>query len=75
MGMMLRDAGRHAERIMVMVQGGMSEAGNDEITRSWSRCVNEYRLHPDHRPESVVIENAALDGRLERHAGGRVTLA
>lgn len=68
MGMMLRDGDRHAERIMVVVQRGMSETANDEITRSWSRCVNEYRLHPDRRPESVIIGNAALEGRLERQA-------
>lgn len=68
MGMMLRDADRHAERIMVTVQHGVSEAGGDEITRSWSRCVNDYRLHPDRRPESVILERAALEVRLERQA-------
>ena len=69
MGMMLRDADRHAERILVTVQRGLGEAGgDDQVTRSWSRCVNEYRLHPDDRPESIVMERAALEARLERQA-------
>ncbi|MEP7295117.1 MAG: sigma-54-dependent Fis family transcriptional regulator [Burkholderiales bacterium] len=68
MGMMLREADRHAERIMVTVQSGAHENGNDAITRSWTRCLNEYRLHPDHPRGPAVIENAALEGRRERHA-------
>src|SRR5689334_23035686 len=47
MGMLLRDTDRHAERIMVMVESATGEQGNDPVTRSWSRCLNEYRLHPD----------------------------
>jgi transcriptional regulator of acetoin/glycerol metabolism len=68
MGRMLREADRHAERIMVMVQSGAHEQGNDAITRSWSRCLNEYRLHPDQPREPAVLERAALEGRRERRA-------
>jgi len=68
MGMLLRETDRHAERIMVMVQSGAHEQGNDAITRSWSRCLNEYRLHPDHPRKPAIIENAALENRRERKA-------
>jgi len=68
MGMLLRETDRHAERIMVMVQNGVHEQGNDAITRSWSRCLNEYRLHPDRPRKPAIIENAALEDRRERKA-------
>ena len=68
MGMLLRETDRHAERIMVMVQSGAHEQGNDAITRSWSRCLNEYRLHPDQPRKPAIIENAALESRRARKA-------
>ena len=68
MGMLLRDTDRHAERIMVMVESATGEQGNDPITRSWSRCLNEYRLHPDRPRKPAIIENAALESRRERRA-------
>ena len=68
MGMLLRETDRHAERIMVMVQNGVHEQGNDAITRSWSRCLNEYRLHPDRPRMPAIIESAALEDRRERKA-------
>src|SRR3954451_13355918 len=64
---MLREAERHAERIMAMVQSGAHESG-DAITRSWSRCLNEYRLHPDRPREPAIIEGAVLEARRERRA-------
>jgi len=68
MGMMLRDADRHAERIMVTVQNGTHENGRDAIMRSWSRCLNEYRLHPDHPHQPAILESAALEDRRARRA-------
>jgi sigma-54 dependent transcriptional regulator, acetoin dehydrogenase operon transcriptional activator AcoR len=68
MALMLRDNDRHAERIMVMVQSGANQQGNDAVTRSWSRCLNEYRLHPDHPREPAIIESVALEARRERKA-------
>ena len=68
MGMLLRETDRHAERIMVTVQNGVHEQGSDAITRSWSRCLNEYRLHPDHPRKPAIIESAALESRRERKA-------
>lgn len=68
MGMLLRDTDRHAERIMVMVKSAVGEQSNDPVTRSWSRCLNEYRLHPDHPRKPAIIENAELESRRERRA-------
>jgi transcriptional regulator of acetoin/glycerol metabolism len=68
MSMLRRETNRHAERIMVMVQGGAHEQGNDAITRSWSRCLNEYQLRPDHPRKPAIIESAALETRRERKA-------
>ncbi|GAA0750104.1 sigma-54-dependent Fis family transcriptional regulator [Ideonella azotifigens] len=68
MGTLLRETDRHAERIMVMVKNGTHEPGNDAIMRSWSRCVNEYRLHPDRPRTPSVIDRAALESRCERKA-------
>ena len=64
---MLREADQHAERIMAMVQSGAHENG-DAITRSWSRCLNEYRLHPDRPCEPAIIESAVLESRRDRRA-------
>jgi transcriptional regulator of acetoin/glycerol metabolism len=68
MGMQLWDTDRHAERIMVTVESATGELSNDPITRSWSRCLNEYRLHPDRPRKPAIIENAALESRRERRA-------
>jgi transcriptional regulator of acetoin/glycerol metabolism len=68
MGLPVQDPDRHAERIMVMVQNGVHEQGNEAITRSWSRCLNEYRLHPDRPRKPAIIERAALENRCERKA-------
>ena len=68
MGMQLRETDRHAERIMVMVESATGEQSNDPVTRSWSRCLNEYRLHPDRPRKPAIIENAALESRRERRA-------
>ncbi len=68
MGMLLRESDRHAERIMVMVENATGEQVNDPVTRSWSRCLNEYRLHPDRPRKPAIIENAALESRRERRA-------
>ena len=68
MGMQLWDTDRHAERIMVTVESANGELSNDPITRSWSRCLNEYRLHPDRPRKPAIIENAALESRRERRA-------
>jgi transcriptional regulator of acetoin/glycerol metabolism len=66
--MLLPETDHHAQRIMLMVQSGAHEQGNDAITRSWSRCLNEYRLHPDRPRKPAIIESAALESRRDRKA-------
>jgi len=66
--MQLRETDRHAERILVTVGSATGEQGNDPVTRSWSRCLNEYRLHPDRPRKPAILENAAFESRRERRA-------
>lgn len=68
MALMLRDQDRHADRVFDVVRSGLHDQGNDVITRSWSRCLNEYRLHPDKPREPSIIANAALQSRCEQRA-------
>jgi len=59
---------RHAEHVMDVVRSGIHESANDVVTQSWSRCLNEYRLHPDKAREPAVISRAALEERRARQA-------
>ncbi|KRB22327.1 sigma-54-dependent Fis family transcriptional regulator [Rhizobacter sp. Root16D2] len=59
---------RHAEHVMDVVRSGVHESASDVVTQSWSRCLNEYRLHPDKAREPAVISRAALEERRERQA-------
>jgi transcriptional regulator of acetoin/glycerol metabolism len=59
---------RHAEHVMDVVRSGIHESASDVVTQSWSRCLNEYRLHPDKAREPAVISRAALEERRERQA-------
>ena len=72
MALMLRDAGlpadRHADHVLDVVRTGFHEQANDVVMRSWSRCLNEYRLHPDKPREPTVISRVALDERRARRA-------
>jgi hypothetical protein len=46
MTLTMRDAHRHADRILELVRSGFHEQANDVVAQSWSRCLNEYQLHP-----------------------------
>jgi transcriptional regulator of acetoin/glycerol metabolism len=59
---------RHAEHVLDVVRSGLHESANDVVTRSWSRCLNEYRLHPDKAREPAVISRTALEERRARQA-------
>jgi len=64
----MREAGEHAHRILEAVRQGAARASADEaVARSWTRCLNEHRLHPDrpHRPPVLApAELAARQARL-----------
>ncbi|HEY8711105.1 MAG TPA: sigma-54-dependent Fis family transcriptional regulator [Burkholderiaceae bacterium] len=72
MALMLRNAGqpadRHADHVLDVVRSGFHEQTNDVVMRSWSRCLNEYRLHPDKPHEPTVITRVALEERRARCA-------
>jgi len=65
----MREAGEHARRILEAVGQGAARASADEaVARSWTRCLNEHRLHPDrsHRPPVLTpAELAARQARLD----------
>lgn len=68
MTLMPRQGDRHADRVLDVVRRGFHEEGNDLVTRSWSRCLNQYQLDPGRAREPVVIESAALQSRRKQHA-------
>lgn len=59
---------RHADHVMDVVRSGLHEQTNDVVTRSWSRCLNEYRLHPDKLRKPAIIGREALEERRARQA-------
>jgi transcriptional regulator of acetoin/glycerol metabolism len=59
---------RHADHVMDVVRSGLHEQTNDVVTRSWSRCLNEYRLHPDKLRKPAIIGRDALEERRARQA-------
>jgi transcriptional regulator of acetoin/glycerol metabolism len=65
---MLRDAQRHTDRILEAVRRGSRDLADDVVASSWSRCLNEYRLHPDKPREPVVVPRASLEERRSRLA-------
>jgi transcriptional regulator of acetoin/glycerol metabolism len=68
MTLMLRQADRHADRVLDVVRRGFHEEGNDLVTRSWSRCLNVYQLDPGRPRDPVVITSADLLNRRSQHA-------
>ena len=63
-----RAGDRHADHVLDVVRGGMREQANDIVARSWSRCLNEYRLHPDKLREPAFVTRQDLEDRRERQA-------
>jgi len=61
-------ADRHADHVLDVVRFGFGDQANDLVSRSWSRCLNEYRLHPDKPREPSVLTPAALEERRARRA-------
>ena len=59
---------RHADRVFDVVRGGYREEASDVVARSWTRCLNEYRLHPDRPRELRIMPPASLDERMARLA-------
>ena len=58
----------HADRVLRVVQGGLTDRANDVVAQSWQRCVNLYRLHPERLPEPCMVARDELEGRRVRSA-------
>ena len=68
MAVVFRGSDRHADRVLAVVRHGLVESGNDVVTRSWSRCLNEYQLHPDKPHQPTVLERVAFEERCASRA-------
>ncbi len=67
-GLTSKPADRHADRIVELVRTGFQEHASDAVAQSWSRCLNEYRLHPARPQQPAFIGRVELDERRARCA-------
>ena len=58
----------HAGLISETVRGSRSSSAaiNSRIVASWRRCLQDYALDPERRPEPVVVDRDELSDRQER---------
>ncbi len=63
----LREAGQHAHRILDAVRLRATE-DDDVMARSWTRCLEQHRLHPDRPRRPSVVTPAELAQRQSRLA-------
>ncbi len=51
----------HASRILHVVQNGLQPAGIEpHVTRSWYRCLREYRIEPSAPRQNAVLNSRSL---------------
>jgi transcriptional regulator of acetoin/glycerol metabolism len=54
-------AASHASRILHVVQNGLQPAGIEpHVTRSWYRCLREYRIEPSAPRQNTVLNSQSL---------------
>ena len=68
MTLTMREAHRHADRILELVRSGVQPQSNDPVAQSWSRCLNEYRLDPARACEPSFVARVELEERRARRA-------
>src|ERR1700691_4724457 len=57
----------HASRILHVVQNGLQPAGIEpHVTRSWYRCLREYRIEPSAPRQSTVLSSQSLKNLQQR---------
>src|SRR5882762_741932 len=57
----------HASRILHVVQNGLQPAGIEpHVTRSWYRCLREYRIEPSAPRQSTVLTSHAVKESQQR---------
>ncbi|MEW8419586.1 MAG: sigma-54-dependent Fis family transcriptional regulator [Candidatus Thiodiazotropha endolucinida] len=47
--------------------GTVGDVLNEQIIRSWKRCINDHILDPEHQPETIVVDHADLKERQEKY--------
>ncbi|MES9826711.1 MAG: sigma-54-dependent Fis family transcriptional regulator [Candidatus Thiodiazotropha sp.] len=48
--------------------GTVESVVNEQIIRSWERCLNDHILDPEHQPEKIVVDHADLKERQEKYS-------
>lgn len=65
----------HASRILHVVQSGFQPAGIEpHVTRSWHRCVREYRIEPS-APRQIAVLNPLSLKELQQRMGELLPVA
>jgi transcriptional regulator of acetoin/glycerol metabolism len=68
MSLMLAGRNGHADRVLDVVRNGLAHNCDDVVARSWSRCLDEYRLHPDKPRSPSILDREALEARFASRA-------
>ena len=63
----MSDLTTHAKFIHSVLKGAV-KFDDDRITRSWKRCLDDYRLDPSDPQDPVVVDRGELLERQERVA-------
>ena len=64
MTLSLNEADRHISRIRKVVEQGLDD---DTVSRSWSRCINDYGLDPRHPRIPAMLTQGELQQRREQN--------
>ncbi len=66
---MQRPTDEHAHRILDAVRlGTHASDDDDQMARSWTRCLEQHRLHPDRPQRPAVVPAPELAQRQQRLA-------
>ena len=68
MASMLRGVDTHTDHILDVVRNGSAVLDSDVVASSWSRCVNEFRLHPNEPREPALVDRVELERRCAQRA-------
>ncbi len=61
-------AARHADRIVELVGKGVTDEASPAIAQSWTRCLNDFRMHPGQQQQPAFISRVELEERRARCA-------
>lgn len=68
-------ASSHASRIIHTVQSGLKPAGIEpHVTRSWHRCIKEYKLEPQ-GPRKIAVRDPVAVKELQQRMGELLRVA